>query len=265
MEKLKSNLDDIPFVLLGDFDDNPDDQSLNILETGDPNGPPGPEEIPGPYLFNLTEPLCAKDHVSHGLKSDAIKDDRVDTIDPGSRERNNSLRDTNKNTGDILFDQILIPGWMANDYVEGSCRVFDYAVAVKGNDDNRASDHVPVYAEFSFAAEGVTVEEGDGLRIAALLPNPDGSDDMNEQVTLRNPTQNPISLAGWKLKDRSGNEYAFSGSIPAQSSLMVTMACPAILNNSGDTVWLVDPQREKRSEVSYASAQARPGETVTFH
>jgi hypothetical protein len=48
------------FILLGDFNDNPDDRSLNILETGDPNAPGGPEEIDGPFLSNLTERVrCA--------------------------------------------------------------------------------------------------------------------------------------------------------------------------------------------------------------
>jgi len=115
-----------------------------------------PEEIPGQFLVNLTEPLCAAGHVSHGLKSDAIRKDDpnlVNTIDPNSRMRNNRWRGTDKNTGDILFDQILIPSWMVTGYVNGSCKVFDKAVAVKGNDTTRASDHVPVYADFVFTEE----------------------------------------------------------------------------------------------------------------
>jgi hypothetical protein len=57
---------DRDFILLGDFNGNPDDRSLNILETGDPNAPGGPEEIDGPFPANLTEPLMAEGHVSHG-------------------------------------------------------------------------------------------------------------------------------------------------------------------------------------------------------
>jgi len=60
------DFDDRDFILVGDFNDNPDDCSLNILETGDPNTPGGPEEIDGPFLSNLTEPLMAAGHVSHG-------------------------------------------------------------------------------------------------------------------------------------------------------------------------------------------------------
>jgi hypothetical protein len=44
------------FILLGSFDDNPDDRSLNILETADPNALGSPKVIDGPFLSNLTEP-----------------------------------------------------------------------------------------------------------------------------------------------------------------------------------------------------------------
>ncbi len=120
------------------------------------SGVAGPEEIPGQFLVNLTEPLCAAGHVSHGLKSDAIRKDDpnlVNTVDSASRMRNNRWRGTDKNTGDILFDQVLIPSWMTSAYVQGSCKVFDKAAAVKGNDTTRASDHVPVYADFVFTEE----------------------------------------------------------------------------------------------------------------
>lgn len=71
-----------------------------------------PEEIDGAFL-NLMEPLVAANHVSQGRNSANIVGDRVDTIDPNSRERNNEKRGTNENTGDILFDQLLMPaGWV---------------------------------------------------------------------------------------------------------------------------------------------------------
>jgi len=47
----------------------------------------------------------------------------------------------------------MLPSWMVSGYVNGSCKVFDKAVTVKGNDTTRASDHVPVYADFVFTEE----------------------------------------------------------------------------------------------------------------
>ncbi len=42
VEKIRAEFDDVPLVLLGNFNDNPDDQSLNILETGNPSAARAP-------------------------------------------------------------------------------------------------------------------------------------------------------------------------------------------------------------------------------
>jgi hypothetical protein len=109
IQRFECDFDDKDFILLGDFNDNPYDRSLNILETGDPNAPGGPEEIDGPFLANLTEPLMAAGHVSHGKSAMEIVGDEINTLDPMSLQRNNVARGTNQHTGMILFDQILIP------------------------------------------------------------------------------------------------------------------------------------------------------------
>jgi hypothetical protein len=103
-------------MLLGDFNDNPDDRSFNILETGDPTATGGPEEIDGPFLLNLTEPLAVAGHVSHSKGPVDIIGEQVSTPDPASRRRNNLARGTNQPTGAILFDQILIPVRMRGQY-----------------------------------------------------------------------------------------------------------------------------------------------------
>lgn len=261
--KIRADFDDVPFVLLGDFNDNPDDQSMNVLETGNPSAAPGPDSAPDSFLLNLTEPLCTAGHVSHGLKGDAIVGDRANPVDPESRNRNNALRGTNANTGDILFDQILIPAWMSDAYVAGSAKVFDFAVAVEGNDATRASDHVPVYAEFVFEAPG-DADGGASLRIAALLPNPAGADDRHEQVTLANDSGAAVPLAGWKLVDAQANEYALAGTVAAHGTLTVTLDRSAMLNNTGDTVRLVGPDGVERSSVAYTGAQAASGSVIAF-
>jgi hypothetical protein len=153
IDRLEADFDGKPFILLGDFNDTPDDRSLNILETGDPNAPAGPEEIEGPFLINLAEPLYAAGHVSWGRNTANLIGNHIDTIDPQARDRNNNARGTNDNTGDALFDQLLIPAWMHGHYVQGSAKVFDYDVAVLGNNNTRASDHLPVYADSIFGGE----------------------------------------------------------------------------------------------------------------
>jgi len=265
---LKQDFDDKHVILLGDFNDNPDDRSLNILETGDPNALGGPEEIPGPFMLNLMEALCAQGHVSHGRTSSDIDPvtGRINTIDSQSRDRNNDARGTNDNTGDILFDQILIPAWMGSRYVQGSAHVFDLAIAMQGNNTTRASDHLPVYAEFAFGddtpSDPVTAT---GVRLVSLLPNPAGDDKGRESVAIRNFTAAAVSLSGWKLKDAAGNTFALAGSIPAGGTLSIVMTNNSMpLNNNGDTVTLVDDSGAERHSVSYVGSQATSGNVVEF-
>lgn len=254
-------------IVLGDFNDNPDDRSTNILETGDPNARGGLATGAGTFLVNLTEDLVALDHVSHGRTTNDIRGDRVDTIDPGSRERNNALRGTNQHTGDILFDQILISPTLIDNYRAGSVRVFDHAVAVEGNSVTRASDHLPVYAEFSFAADVAgEVPPPAGVRIIRLLPDPDGEDQGRETVTLRNDGAAAVNLGGWVLRDRANNEFALSGiTVPARGEReirMTTFAMP--LNNSGDDVLLVNASGAVVHRVTYSRAAVAPGVPVSF-
>jgi hypothetical protein len=265
LQVLEQRFDDKDYILLGDFNDNPDDRSLNILEMGDPHAPGGPEEIEGPFLINLTERLVVEDRVSHGRNSADVSGDHVETIDPDSRRRNNDARGTDMNTGDILFDQMLIPLRMLPRYVLGSVRIFDHEVAVRGNNDTRASDHLPVVAEFVFTPAAPPPAAPAGLAITALLPDPDGADNAREQVTLRNAGTAMVNLAGWKLRDRAGNEFALSGTIAGGATRVITMTVFSMpLNNSGDDVALLDAQGNIVHHVTYTASQVQSGQQVVF-
>lgn len=264
VEKIRQDFDDRDFILLGDFNDNPDDRSLNILETGNPDALAGPEEMDGPLLVNLMDQLCADGHVSHGRNSSDIVGERINTLDPNSRARNNAGRGTDANTGDILFDQILFPVWMVNKYVGGSVRVFDHTSAVLGNDSNRASDHLPVYAEFDFEA-AIPIPAPTTLRIAGLLPNPNGADAGHEEVVLSNGTAASVNLSGFKLRDKAGNEFALSGVVPSGSRLTIVMQVSSMpLNNDGDEVQLIDPAGDEKDKASYVASQVHSGKMIEF-
>jgi endonuclease/exonuclease/phosphatase family metal-dependent hydrolase len=265
VNKLKQSFADRNFFLLGDFNDNPDDRSSNILETGDANAVGGAEELDGPFLINLMESLVAQDRVSEGRTANDIVGDKVSTVDPGSRKRNNDARGTNDNTGDILFDQILIPAWMKSRYVAGSAAVFDDKVAMQGSSTDRASDHLPVYAEFVLEPEGDGDTPSSGVRIASALPNPTGTDSGKEEVTIHNLTSSAVTLTGWKFRDRSGNEFALSGSIAAGASLTIKLPSGKLpLNNDGDDIILLNDQGQEQHRVSYTGAQAQSGQVVAF-
>jgi endonuclease/exonuclease/phosphatase family metal-dependent hydrolase len=262
---LKQQFSERDFIVLGDFNDNPDDKSLNILETGDADATGGAEELDGPFLKNLVEPLLADGHVSHGRTAGDITGNRVNTIDATSRERNNDARGTNQNTGDILFDQILIPMWMENRYVANSAKIFDDEVGVRGTDADRASDHLPVFAEFVFGADEPEQPIVSGLRIVSLLPNPHGIDAGKEEAIIANPTAAAATVAGWGLRDRAGNTFALTGSVSANSRLTILLPPNSVpLNNDGDDLSLIDPQNQIKHRVTYTGAQAQSGQRITF-
>ncbi|MBM4113828.1 MAG: hypothetical protein FJ253_10760 [Phycisphaerae bacterium] len=267
---LERDFDDQGFVLLGDINDNPDDRAVNILETGDPAAPFEQEERDGPFLINLMDSLVRDGHVSHGRSSSNIvaSTGRIDTVDANSRGRNADGVNTDANTGDILFDQMLIPMRMRNAYVGGSAQVFDGAAAVRGNDDTRASDHLPVVAEFEFtppAPEGGAASGSPVIRIASMLPDPAGADAGHETITLRNDSVNAVDLQGWRLLDRAGNDFELSGSIPALSTLVIQLPAGAVpLNNDGDEITVLGAGGQLVSVARYDASQVRSGMPIAF-
>ncbi len=277
VQKLRQDFDDKDYILLGDFNDNPDDRSLNILESGDPDASFEEEERDGPFLINLygsdsaqlaarsfilMEPLVAAGHVSHGRDELDIIGDRIDTIDTGSRARNRNGLGTNNHTGDILFDQILISMGLSERYISGSAKVFDRAIALSGGAD-RASDHLPVFADFAFGDGGI--EPPIGVRIVTLLPNPDGLDAGREEVTIGNFTSAALNLNGWSLRDRSGSQCQLSGLIPTNSRLTIRLPANVMpLGNNGDDVELRDNTGAVRHKVSYTAGDAVSGRLLVF-
>ncbi len=260
VEAIRTRFVDQPVVLLGDFNDNPDDRALNILETGDINATIRIENEPGSFMQNLTEPLLLTGHVTSSINS--MKIDPVSGAliarDMRSRTRNYDKRDTNAHTGNILFDQILTTPTMTRHYIDDSITVF------AGPENIGASDHLPVYADFALAKSNPAT-----LRIAELLPNPYGTDAGRERITLSNSSDIAVVIDDWKLVDRAGATLLVSGSVDAQSELEVAIPSNGYfsvlpLNNTGDTVWLVDASGDVVDKVSYSKNDVSEGSPVDF-
>ena len=74
-----------------------------------------------------------------------------------------------------------------------------------------------------------------------------------------------VDLAGWTLRDRAGNVFKLSGTVPAKRKLTITMSEPTMpLNNDGDEVQLIDGGGTARSRVAYAAEQATAGVWIEF-
>ena len=158
-------------VLLGDFNDNPDDRSLNILEYGDPDAPGGIDEASDTFLYNTSESLLDSNYCSYGYNYlyDKIESDTFDPMVSGARAENNKWRGKPHNfmrdvkVKAILFDQILVSQNLKH-HVHSS-GIFTHAEAVRGTRSrirfsgdeivyttrgDFASDHVPVWTILKF-------------------------------------------------------------------------------------------------------------------
>jgi hypothetical protein len=116
------------------------------------------------------------------------------------------------------------------------------------------------------------------LRIAELLPVPDGAQGQREFVELWNPTDHAVALAGWKVRDAptsSGafNEFAFAGGSLAPNARIVvwsngsgdargpswsSSAGKTVWNDAGDAATLVDPAGTVADWFAYGNSAATP-------
>lgn len=262
--KLDSEFDGMPYVLLVDLNDNPDDLSSNILETGDPATTAGPEQNPGPFMVNLCESLVAEDRVTHGFSRSLTAGGRISTVVSGSRNLNNEKRGDDFFVRKILLDHIFASPEMMSHYVADSVQVFSGGIVAQGRGSSRASDHLPVTAVFVFGDETVAKP----VFITGLLPNPTGVDAGNETVTLKNSTNASIALDGWVLKDKGQKTLSLDGkTIDAGEELVITIPQGdgiVTLTNTGDTISLLDPTGAVVSRVTYTEGQATSGNEISF-
>lgn len=105
-------------------------------------------------------------------------------------------------------------------------------------------------------ATTTTVETVFNLIINELLPNPDGPDDKNEFIEIKNIGATEINLQNFYLSDGSGKKYVFksaSSTLSAGGILAIYSAESKIsLNNTGwETVSLFSPTGQEIDRVEY--------------
>ncbi len=98
-------------------------------------------------------------------------------------------------------------------------------------------DHFPIVVHLKLADTPVGA-----LRIVRLLPNPVGDDSLAEEVSLKNTSNQPIAVAGWKLRDAANTVWDLTslGIIAAGETKVIKRTGGMSLNNSGDTVDLLN-------------------------
>ncbi len=161
------------YVVIGDFNDAPNDRSTNILESGNALIKAGDNPVM-PILVNLTEPLLNEDYVSIGLHDLFSANGQTTAQVKGAKADNDRLRGIDyRFPQDVkvtqsLFDQILVSPSLAKPGLRAS--IFSGVAALEGKRgrvqviENKetgsravnytekgglASDHLPVYADIS--------------------------------------------------------------------------------------------------------------------
>lgn len=146
-------------------------------------------------------------------------------------------------------------------------RIYDFGVAVMQNTDDNFNDfnltNNPTPATFP-AQEQPEVDQQvvdyPKLQLNELFPNPASpqTDSVDEFIEIYNPNAFSVDLSGWKLRDESGEEFIIKGkTIEPYSRLAVFVTESKItLNNSGDSMQLVDPNGQVSDEsMNYGVAE----------
>ncbi|MCD6422217.1 lamin tail domain-containing protein [bacterium] len=118
----------------------------------------------------------------------------------------------------------------------------DYLACVEARESERVL--------FRACQEVSTRKHYPSLFLSELYPAPNKGEE--EFVELFNPHSFSVALSGWSLKDKSGGVFALEGEIPPLS--YAVFAPSFALNNSGDEVFLFDPEGELKDRVSYLEA-----------
>ncbi len=170
---IRSELAQKNVIVLGDFNDNPDDRSLNILEYGRSDVSGGIDVEEDSFLFNTTEALLDDNICSHGY-SYLHGDEKAETFDPsvpGSSRENNRWRNrTYDYRRDVRVKAILLDQILVSLNLKKAVRdvgVFNRTIAVRGSRSriefiegqlvyhkrgSLPSDHVPVWIRLDLSA-----------------------------------------------------------------------------------------------------------------
>jgi len=146
-------------------------------------------------------------------------------------------------------------------------RLFDFTTSQMVSSEHNFNDfditNTPTPGTFpaqEIVEEDLPVQSYPSLQLSELLPDPASpqSDTTDEFVEIYNPNTFTVDLAGWKLRDEAGTEFIIkSKSVEANSHIAVFITESKItLNNSGDSVQLIDPNGQVVSEsANYGTAE----------
>lgn len=98
-----------------------------------------------------------------------------------------------------------------------------------------------------------------GILINEILPSPDGADELEEWIELKNLNSEEVDLFQWKIEDITGSThtYIFPGGTKIGANGFLVLARPLTkitLNNTGDGLKLIRPDDTVLNSVTFEKA-----------
>lgn len=166
-----------------------------------------------------------------------------------------------------VIDQLTYGDWEDDDLSDNAPAAVDpnsLARIIDGQDtDNSLNDFAVTNTPTPGAANIINNSKekiySSNIIINEFLPNPEGADNDNEFIELKNIGSSPVDLTGWILGDGSSNRYVIkngdqNGQLKPGGYIVFYRKTTGIaLNNSGgDEVKLYNPDEQLVDKISYA-------------
>ena len=94
-------------------------------------------------------------------------------------------------------------------------------------------------------------------RIVGAFIHPNERKEGVEHVSIRNETEEVLNVAGWRVRNRDGDELALEGHIPPRAVRRFTLPSNVPLSNRGGRIRLFDNEGNETDSVAYTRHEAR--------
>lgn len=133
----------------------------------------------------------------------------------------------------------------------------DTAGIPDNHDPREVTDHFPVIVRFKLS-DGSTVASPIKVRISSLLPNPEGNENLNEEISIMNYGTQSVDLKNWTVRNLSNKTWVLDelGMInPGEEKTIKRNGQGMSLNNNGDTIEFIDPSGKVVQIVTYTRVE----------
>lgn len=129
------------------------------------------------------------------------------------------------------------------------------SVSVTNEEDSEEDSKDNTENNSSSSADAEHYETSDAVALSEMIPNPAGVDSTDEWIEIVNTGSTTIHLEGWQLTDTTSYYTIGDISIAPEEYIVFEVGDTGIsLNNSGDTVYLIDPYNTIINGTEYTSS-----------